>query len=100
MKKSDRLNREPIFVNHGESGDERKILAYAANPGSPGEEVFWARKRRLWTQEDLAAEAGVRADQIYPYEANRKSLNSQAIRRLKAALGLTQPEGENKPINT
>jgi len=89
LSKSERLRREPVFVNYGESGDERKILAYAAEPGSPGERIFWARKSRLWTIEDLAEIAGVRGDQIYPFELNRKSPSDEVRCRLEAALELS-----------
>lgn len=86
LAKSGRLRGEPVYINHGESGDERKILAYAQNPGSPGERIFWARKRKLWTIDDLAAVSGVRSDQIYPFELNRKGLNEESLGRLELAL--------------
>jgi len=87
LKKYPRLAAEPVFVNHGESGDERKIAAYGKRPGSTGEKIFWERKRRLWTLEDLAEESGLRSDLIYRYELNRRKPGPDQVLRLESALG-------------
>lgn len=62
----------------------------AKSPGTPGERIYWARKRKLWTIEDLEEISGLRTDQIYPFELNRKNLSVENLRCLEKVLGYTE----------
>jgi transcriptional regulator with XRE-family HTH domain len=57
-----------------------------------GDKVWGTRKRKLLTQEQLAAKAGVGVNTIIRIERNQVEPHGRTIRKLAAALGVAPSE--------
>lgn len=69
-----RLQTEPVWIDPACDGyDVEKIEAYAKNPGTFGEEIFFLRKKRFLSLNDLAAETGISRKRLTAFEHNQKA---------------------------
>ena len=52
-----------------------------------GDKIRQGRKLRLWTQDQLAEEAGISREQVSRYESNKTVPDTRTIRKIAEALG-------------
>lgn len=54
-----------------------------------GAELRRQRKRRCWAITDLAAAAGISANQIQKYESGKSSINMRMLMRIERGAGIS-----------
>ena len=69
------------------------------------EQVFFRREQRGWSQDQLAAEAGMTQAQVALIEAGQANPTLRSLVKLAHALGctlseLSAPHGEGEPLDT